>query len=80
MTMLEEVSDRVHHGYFVDLFVRVSNVNAISMYYKVRPYPMQEPLSPVRFCTKAQQPVGGRGDGLGVGRGSHRGGAELGRG
>lgn len=29
---LEEVSDKVYHGYFVDLFVRVSNSVAISMY------------------------------------------------
>lgn len=31
---LERVSDKTYKGYFVDLFVRVSNTVAISMYYK----------------------------------------------
>lgn len=57
MTMLEEVSDRVHHGYFVDLFVRVSNVNAISMYYKVRLFLMQEPLFSFSFLHYGRQHV-----------------------
>eukprot|EP00884_Botryococcus_braunii_P020414 jgi/Botrbrau1/7056/Bobra.0165s0079.1 len=35
MSMLEDVTDRVHHGWFVDLFVRVSNINAINMYFKM---------------------------------------------
>ena len=32
---LEGISDSVYHGYFVDLFVRVSNVAAIQMYRKL---------------------------------------------
>jgi N-terminal acetyltransferase B complex catalytic subunit len=32
MRELEDVSEKVHDGYFVDLFVRRSNVNAIAMY------------------------------------------------
>jgi hypothetical protein len=35
MDLLEEVTHKVHDGYFVDLFVRQSNVNAINMYNKV---------------------------------------------
>ncbi len=35
MSMLEQVTDSVHRGYFVDLFVRISNVNALTMYNKV---------------------------------------------
>mmetsp|Transcript_28724 Transcript_28724/g.39692 ORF Transcript_28724/g.39692 Transcript_28724/m.39692 type:complete len:175 (+) Transcript_28724:257-781(+) len=34
MDLLEEVTDATHHGYFVDLFVRVSNAVAIGMYTK----------------------------------------------
>uniref|UniRef100_A0A061RAN0 N-terminal acetyltransferase B complex catalytic subunit n=1 Tax=Tetraselmis sp. GSL018 TaxID=582737 RepID=A0A061RAN0_9CHLO len=34
MQLLEEVTEEVHDGYFVDLFVRVSNNLAISMYEK----------------------------------------------
>lgn len=32
MAELEEISENVHDGYFVDLFVRKSNSNAIAMY------------------------------------------------
>jgi len=32
MDLLEEVTDKMHRGYFVDLFVRVSNSVAIGMY------------------------------------------------
>lgn len=32
MSLLEEVSERSYNAYFVDLFVRVSNALAISMY------------------------------------------------
>jgi N-terminal acetyltransferase B complex catalytic subunit len=32
MNMLEEITDKVHNAYFVDLFVRVSNSVAINMY------------------------------------------------
>lgn len=34
MQLLEDVSEKVHHGYFVDLFVRKSNSVAIGMYQK----------------------------------------------
>ncbi|KYQ92318.1 hypothetical protein DLAC_11648 [Tieghemostelium lacteum] len=34
MHFLEEVSEKVHNGYFVDLFVRKSNILAIDMYKK----------------------------------------------
>lgn len=36
MDLLEEVTIKVHDGYFVDLFVRASNASAISMYNKAR--------------------------------------------
>jgi hypothetical protein len=36
MELLEAVTHKVHDGYFVDLFVRQSNENAITMYNKVR--------------------------------------------
>jgi hypothetical protein len=36
MDLLEEVTVKVHDGYFVDLFVRASNTSAISMYNKAR--------------------------------------------
>ena len=35
MDILEEVTESVHRGYFVDLFVRASNAAAIAMYHKV---------------------------------------------
>lgn len=35
MDMLEDVTEKVHDGFFVDLFVRVSNKAAIQMYNKV---------------------------------------------
>ena len=35
MDLLERVSDDVLHGWFVDLFVRVSNKTAIQMYEKL---------------------------------------------
>jgi N-terminal acetyltransferase B complex catalytic subunit len=34
MNELEEISEHKHNGYFVDLFVRVSNILAITMYKK----------------------------------------------
>ncbi|EKX54063.1 hypothetical protein GUITHDRAFT_156912 [Guillardia theta CCMP2712] len=34
MNELEEISEKKHDGYFVDLFVRVSNTLAINMYQK----------------------------------------------
>lgn len=34
MNELEEISDKKHNGYFVDLFVRVTNLLAINMYKK----------------------------------------------
>lgn len=33
--ILEDVTEAVHNAYFVDLFVRVSNAAAITMYNKV---------------------------------------------
>ncbi len=35
MTRLEAVTEKVHNGYYVDLFVRASNAVAINMYTKV---------------------------------------------
>lgn len=35
MKNLEDISENVHNGYFVDLFVRVSNSLAIAMYEKM---------------------------------------------
>ena len=35
MGQLEDITERVHNGYFVDLFVRASNAVAINMYEKV---------------------------------------------
>jgi len=35
MDLLERVSDDVLHGWFVDLFVRVSNKTAIHMYERM---------------------------------------------
>jgi len=34
MFLLEEITEKIHKGYFVDLFVRVSNRVAIGMYEK----------------------------------------------
>ncbi|GAB4821243.1 hypothetical protein N2152v2_008289 [Parachlorella kessleri] len=34
MALLEDVTEKMHDGYFVDLFVRVSNAVAINMYSK----------------------------------------------
>ena len=36
MGLLEDVTHTMHAGYFVDLFVRVSNAVAINMYLKAR--------------------------------------------
>ena len=36
MGLLEDITDKMHHGYFVDLFVRVSNAVAMNMYNKAR--------------------------------------------
>lgn len=36
MNCLEDITTRMHDGYFVDLFVRASNKTAIQMYTKVR--------------------------------------------
>jgi ribosomal protein S18 acetylase RimI-like enzyme len=36
MDLLESVTHKLHDGYFVDLFVRQSNSNAIGMYTKVQ--------------------------------------------
>lgn len=35
MNDLEDITEKVHKAYFVDLFVRVSNATAIQMYNKV---------------------------------------------
>ena len=35
MNYLENVSDDIHKGYFVDLYVRISNTVAITMYKKL---------------------------------------------
>ncbi|KAL0485708.1 Naa20 [Acrasis kona] len=35
MDLLEDITDEMHKGFFVDLFVRCSNVVAISMYEKL---------------------------------------------
>lgn len=35
MDDLEDITEKVHNAYFVDLFVRVSNASAIRMYNKV---------------------------------------------
>lgn len=35
MARLEDITEKVHDGYFVDLFVRASNAVAINMYTKV---------------------------------------------
>ena len=37
MAKLEEVTDRLHRAFFVDLFVRAGNPAAITMYEKVGP-------------------------------------------
>lgn len=44
MDLLEEVTQKVHDGFFVDLFVRQSNANAINMYKKVRPICLGLPI------------------------------------
>ena len=36
MDLLEEATHKLHNGYFVDLFARQSNANAIGMYHKAR--------------------------------------------
>lgn len=36
MNCLEDITTRMHDGYYVDLFVRASNKTAIQMYTKVR--------------------------------------------
>ena len=36
MQILEDTTAKMHDGYFVDLFVRASNANAINMYKNVR--------------------------------------------
>lgn len=36
----QDVTDKQHRGYFVDLFVRVSNAVAINMYTKAREEPL----------------------------------------
>lgn len=36
MDCLEDITTRMHDGYYVDLFVRASNKTAIQMYTKVR--------------------------------------------
>ena len=67
MDLLEEVTEKVHDGYFVDLFVRVSNTSAITMYKKVccisaKQYPCLR--SSVRLvCARGcmpGRPLGGR--------------------
>ena len=35
MNFLEKVSEEIHDGYFVDLFVRSSNAVAINMYKRL---------------------------------------------
>lgn len=35
MALLEEITEVVHNGFFVDLFVRASNTVAIRMYYQL---------------------------------------------
>ena len=35
MNDLEDITEKIHKAYFVDLFVRVSNATAIQMYNKV---------------------------------------------
>lgn len=35
MNDLEDITEKIHRAYFVDLFVRVSNTTAIQMYNKV---------------------------------------------
>lgn len=35
MNVLEEITEKIHRAYFVDLFVRVSNATAIQMYNQV---------------------------------------------
>lgn len=39
--ILEEVTENPHEAYFVDLFVRVSNTAAITMYKKVIQLPLR---------------------------------------
>ena len=46
MDILEEVTESVHRGYFVDLFVRASNAAAIAMYHKVGFQPAISALFP----------------------------------
>lgn len=36
MDCLEDITTRMHDGYYVDLFVRASNKTAVQMYTKVR--------------------------------------------
>ena len=45
MNDLEDITEKIHRAYFVDLFVRVSNATAIQMYNKVgtlQPVPLQQ--------------------------------------
>jgi ribosomal protein S18 acetylase RimI-like enzyme len=46
MDILEEVTEKLHNGYFVDLYVRQSNANAIGMYRKVGQPAPRSPLLP----------------------------------
>lgn len=57
MDLLEEVTYKIHNGYFVDLFVRISNSAAIQMYKRVRGPSLQGKVNfmqglQVKACTK----------------------------
>lgn len=57
-TALQDVTDKQHRGYFVDLFVRVSNAVAINMYTKasrLRPAEQCVPLRLVGGSEEGQQ-------------------------
>lgn len=47
MGCLEDITEKVHDGYFVDLFVRASNAVAINMYTKVLDFTIYQPVSNV---------------------------------
>jgi ribosomal protein S18 acetylase RimI-like enzyme len=50
MDCLEDITTRMHDGYYVDLFVRASNKTAIQMYTKVRMMFIHVRLQPCCFA------------------------------
>lgn len=54
-TALQDVTDKQHRGYFVDLFVRVSNAVAINMYTKASRLRPAEQCVPLRLGWRQQR-------------------------